>query len=144
MQFATANGYLVSEAVASTESKEQTVVLVDSNLQYIETLKEFLEVNTGLRVYTCSNIFEAGVLVGQHNPTVMAFDQESIQIPAKVGNFVRQHTNNSQIHIVSLATEYPVPQKKQSDNYIYLNKSKSIREIAVSIKNLVQASVLVL
>ena len=74
----------------------------------------------------------------------MVFDQESIQIPSKVGKFVREHTNNAQIHIVSLATEYPVPQKKQSDNYIYLNKSKSIREIAVSIKNLVQASVVVL
>lgn len=144
VQFATVNGYLVSESVSSTESTEQTVVLVDSNVQYIETLKEFLEVNTGLRVYICSNIFEAGLLVGKYNPTVMAFDQESIQIPSKVGNFVREQTNNSQMHIVSLATEYPVSQKRQIDNYIYLNKSKSIREIAVSIKNLVQASVVVL
>ena len=139
IEFATANGYLVSDSFVHKDSTEQKVVLVDSNLQYIETLKEFLEVNTGLRVYTCSNIFEAGVLVGQHNPTVMVFDQESIHIPSKVGKFVREHTNSTQIHIVSLATEYPVPQKKQSDNYIYLNKSKSIREIAVSIKNLVHS-----
>ena len=68
VEFATANGYLVSDSFVHTDSTEQKVVLVDSNLQYIETLKEFLEVNTGLRVYTCSNIFEAGVLVGQHNP----------------------------------------------------------------------------
>ena len=144
VEFATTNGYLVSGSFPPKESTEQKVVLVDSNLEYIETLKEFLEVNTGLRVYTCSNIFEAGVLVGQHNPTVMVFDQESVQVPSKVGNFVRQNTNIKHIHIVSLATEYPVPSKKQSDNYIYLNKSKSIREIAASVKNLVQSSVIVL
>ena len=144
VDFATANGYLISTSLSTKESTEQKVVLVDSNIQYIETLKEFLEVNTGLRVYTCSNIFEAGVLVGQHCPTVMVFDQESIHVPSMVGSFVCSHLNIEQIYIVSLATEYPVPQKKQSDSYIYLNKSKSIREIAVSIKNLVQASVSVL
>lgn len=143
VEFATANGYLVSSTFSLEDSREQKVVLVDINIQYIETLKEFLEVNTGFKVYTCTNIFEAGVLVGQHKPTVMVFDQESIQIPSKVGKFVRENTNGT-IHVVSLATEYPVPQKKQSDNYIYLNKSKSIREIAVSIKNLVQSSVVVL
>ena len=143
VEFATANGYLVSTTFSIDDSGVQKVVLVDCNIQYIETLKEFLEVNTGFKVYTCTNMFEAGVLVGQYKPTVMVFDQESIQMPAKVGTYVREKTNGA-MHVVSLATEYPVPQKKQSDNYIYLNKSKSIREIAVSIKNLVQASAVVL
>ena len=86
VEFATANGYLVSTTFSIDDSGEQKVVLVDSNIQYIETLKEFLEVNTGFKVYTCTNIFEAGVLVGQHKPTVMVFDQESIQIPFKSRN----------------------------------------------------------
>ena len=143
VEFATANGYLVSTALPNDDFGKQKVVLVDTNIQYIETLKEFLEVNTGFKVYTCRNLFEAGVLVGQFKPAVMVFDQESVQIPSTVGAFVRENTNST-LRVVSLASEYPVPQKKQSDNYIYLNKSKSIREIAVSIKNLVQASTAVL
>ena len=144
VDFALSNGYLASEVVSEQFSADQTVVLVDSNLQYIETLKEFLEVNAGLCIHTCANIFEAGVLVGKHSPTVMVFDQETVPIPSRSREFIRHSLNNANVHIVSLATEYPVPQKKQIDNYIYLNKSKPIREIAVSINNLVQASVVVL
>lgn len=144
VDFALSNGYLASEVFSEQLSADQTVLLVDSNLQYIETLKEFLEVNASLCIYTCANIFEAGVLVGKHTPTVMVFDQETVPIPSKSREFIRQSLNNANVHIVSLATEYPVPQKKQIDNYIYLNKSKPIREIAVSINNLVQASVVVL
>lgn len=144
VDFALSNGYLASEIVREQATADQTVVLVDNNLQYIETLKEFLDVNAGLCIYTCSNVFEAGVLVGKHSPTVMVFDQETVPVPSKAREFIRQSLNNTNVHIVSLATEYPVPQKKQIDNYIYLNKSKPIREIAVSINNLVQASVVVL
>ena len=144
IDFAVSNGYLASEIVSDQGAPEQTVVLVDSNLQYIETLKEFLDVHAGLRIYTCTNNFEAGVLIGKHSPTVMVFDQETVPVPPKSREFIRQCLNNANVHIVALATEYPVPQKKQIDNYIYLNKSKSIREIAVSINNLVQASVVVL
>ena len=65
----------------------------------------------------------------------MVFDQESIHIPSKVGKFGREHTNGTQIHIVSLCYGVSGATKKAERQYIYLNKSKSIREIAVSIKN---------
>jgi excisionase family DNA binding protein len=143
VDFAVENGYLLFEDGGQVESEERKVILMDANREYIETLKAFLEVDSGLKVYICSNLFEAGVIVGRFAPAVFVFDQESIPMTPKLGMFVRETTNHG-LHIVSLATEYPVPQRKQIDNYIYLNKSKSIREIAVSIKNLVMASVVVL
>ncbi len=143
LEFACANGYLQDLHLAERNGVEKTVVLVDTNLEYMETLKVFLEMGDTLKVMMCSDVFEAGVLVGKNQPSVLVFDQDTIPMPIKVVSFL-QNSNIRSTHIVSLATEYPVPLRKQSDNYIYLNKGKSIREVAVSIKNLVTSSVVVL
>ncbi len=143
LAFACSNGYLQDINLTEDTGVEKTVILVDTNLEYMETLKVFLEIGETLKVMMCTNVFEAGVLVGKNQPSVLVFDQDTVPMPIKSVPFL-QHLNIRNIHIVSLATEYPVPPRKQSDNYIYLNKGKSIREVAISIKNLVASSVVVL
>lgn len=138
--FACENGYLLEQMLVSSPSKVEKVLLVDSNVEYMETLKVFLEVNSEVLVLTCSNIFEAGVLLGRHMPSILVFDHTSIPFPTGIVDFVLQNIHTKSFNIVALATDYPVPLKKQHDNYIYLNKGKSIREVALSLKNLIPKS----
>lgn len=140
LSFACENGYLLEDSVRTVQSDEQKVIIVDNNFEYMETLKDFLEIDGNMKVLMCQNIFEAGVLVGTHVPGALIFDQESISMPKKLVVFLKETFPQHSPHVVSLATDYPVPSKKQSDNYIYLNKGKSIREVALSIRNLVAAS----
>ena len=140
--FASENGYLLDGEVVEV-SEGDAILLVDTNIDYMETLKEFLAMDGKLRVLTCSTIFEAGLLVGMFSPNVLVFDQETISMPGDLISIL-QGNSLSKIHIVSLATEFPVPVERQSDNYIYLKKGKAIREITTSLQNLVSSSVIVL
>jgi len=143
LSFACENGYLLEDSVRTFKSDVQKVIIVDNNIEYMETLKDFLEMDGRLKVLMCQNIFEAGVLVGVHVPGVLIFDQESISMPNELVVFLKETFLQHNPHVVSLATDYPVSSRKQSDNYIYLNKGKSIREVALSIRNLVVASAIV-
>ena len=140
LNFACENGYLLAGSIQSAQSDEQRIIIVDNNIEYMETLKDFLEMDVKLKVLMCQSIFEAGVLVGMYTPSVLVFDQESIPMPNKLVMFLKETFPKYNTHVVSLTTDYSVPSKKQSDNYIYLNKGKSIREVALSIRNLVASS----
>ena len=101
-------------------------------------MQEFLLVKDGIDVHVCTNIFEAGVLLGKLRASVLVYDQNTITLPDTTFEFLQRHFGQV-IDVVVLATEYPVPAAKQVSNYIYLNKSKSIREVAISLINLVTA-----
>ena len=138
VDFAKENGYLSSNNFHNEENSNAKIVVVDNNQDYRETLQEFLLVKDGIDVHVCTNIFEAGVLLGKLRASVLVYDQNTITLPDTTFEFLQRHFGQV-IDVVVLATEYPVPATKQVSNYIYLNKSKSIREVAISLINLVTA-----
>ena len=138
VDFAKEHGYLSSNNFHNEENSNAKIVVVDNNQDYRETLQEFLLVKDGIDVHVCTNIFEAGVLLGKLRASVLVYDQNTITLPDTTFEFLQRHFGQV-IDVVVLATEYPVPAAKQVSNYIYLNKSKSIREVAISLINLVTA-----
>ena len=142
VEFARANGYLTDLVLQKARPTNTTkFVLLDAEQDYIDTLRDFLLVNDAIEVYICSSLFEAGVLLGLHQPTLFVCDQDSIRSMGSISQIIRQNILNVSIHVVVLATEYPVPVSQQVSNYIYLNKGSSIKDVAISLVNLAQASV---
>ena len=144
VEFAQQNGYLTDLAFQEVSHvSTNKIVLLDSNPDYVDTLKDFLLVNEGTEVFISSNIFESGLLLGLHQPTLFVFDQDSVRTADSLYSLIRKNISTASVHVVVLASEYPVPVTKQVNNYIYLNKGSSIRDIATSLMNLAHASVVV-
>ena len=144
LEFARANGYLTDVILEkNTPSNTTKFVLLDAEQDYIDILRDFLLVNDAIEVHVCSSLFEAGILLGLHQPTLFVCDQDSIRTTGSISQIIRQHITAMSIHVVVLATEYPVPVSQQVSNYIYLNKGSSIKDVATSLVNLAQASTVV-
>ncbi len=140
IEFAKENGYMSNNAIKVQSTNRYKIIIIDNNQGYPETLREFLLVRDGVDVLLCNDIFEAGVLLGNLLASVLVYDQDTVGLPDTVFEFLEDHFGQK-IHVVALATEYPVPASKQVSNYIYLNKSNPIREVAASLINLVTTAV---
>lgn len=87
-------GYPFEEEVVSNDTVSNTVLLIDSDQEYRDTLKEFLEESSNVEVLACGDLFLGGVHYERWSPRVVVIDSQLLaSAPHSLDELIHQDLN---------------------------------------------------
>lgn len=138
LKFAKDKGYSIhDEPRRNTRPEGKSVVIIDSDKDYLETLKDYLLLlcEEKVRVLACSDPFWAGVLVAREQPSVLVVDQEKNVLAKDFELRWKEEFPDLKIVMLTNVLNYDSFQELPSD-YILINKSNSIQDVSKAISSL--------
>lgn len=138
LKFARDKGYSIhDEPTQNIFLDGKAVVIIDSDKDYLETLKDYLLLlcEENVRVLACSDSFWAGVLVAREQASVLVVDQEKNVLGTDFHLCWKEELPDLKIVMLTNALNYDSFQQFPSD-YILINKSNSIQDVSKAISSL--------
>ena len=90
-------GYPLGKEVHVSETASTSVLLIDSDQEYRDTLKEFLEESSSVEVLACGNLFKGGVEFERWSPRVVVIDSQLLASdPHSLEEFMRSDLTGQQ------------------------------------------------
>ena len=106
-------GYPLEHDGAETETVSDAVLLIDSDQEYRDTLKEFLEESSNVEVFACGDLFHGGVHYERWSPRVVVIDSHLLAAsPHSLEELMNQDANGQRRQLCQFFSLTSLPTRR--------------------------------